>query len=735
MATLIPAGPPIMQFFDNAGKPNVGGSVLTQVGGVDYATYQDAAGNIPLPNPIPLNSRGEASSAAGASVQVFLDPSVVYTFTLYDNSGNLLNQSNYVITGAGAIGTNDGWSNAQASLNARLTVVADKAAAQALTVDKAPLGVFITSKDGGPFYRDALDTTSAEDGGAYCGTVIRPADYATNGVYKRVFTGYADVRWWGAFGSGDDAVTLQQAITACAAKYDLQISLAHTTSAQLNLSSGSRITAIRWQGKITYVGSMATANALNGVGLSNVSITNLGLVGDLTANATAVSYGGGVHLTDCNNVTLRCLDVSTFPQKGIYIDVSSSTSTSQSGLIQQCTVDGVTSIGTTYVAGVHGISLVDGVQDWTVDDCDVTNIGTPANNTGGIGIITEQLNAGWITPDAIRFTNNRVNGVCQHGIAMYASQLTTAEFHPLSKIENNVVKSTGLSATVGGGGAANSIGNGIYCEQLIPGAVDCNITYNTHVAAVSTTIADSAIALMVNTASAILEATVSISGNSSSLCNRGGLRLQRISGFSVAGHVARQCKLTGLQLDGCKNFTAQGTFTDSSATGSGLVLGNGGLGTLAAGCSNFNLDLTLSGFVYAINAVYASEASGKLNISGYTSHGYFPQICTNVSFDIYSSYVSDHAAVYATTANTNCTVKLTGPNRTGSTNAYIYNASTGLRIEFEGDSIPAGAVMAFGVGDICRYRAPTAGAADYARCVTGGVSGTYVWKSGAALSA
>jgi hypothetical protein len=86
----------IQQFFDNCGRFNAGGSVLTQVGGINYATYQDAAGTIPLPNPIPLNSRGEVSNAAGVSCQLFLVNGVTYTFTLYDFLGNQINQAAYV---------------------------------------------------------------------------------------------------------------------------------------------------------------------------------------------------------------------------------------------------------------------------------------------------------------------------------------------------------------------------------------------------------------------------------------------------------------------------------------------------------------------------------------------------------------------------------------------------------------------------------------------------------------
>jgi len=79
---------PILQFWGNDGSPMAGGTVLTQVGGINTATYQDSALTIPLPNPIPLNSRGEVSSAAGASQQLFLTPNIVYSFTFSDASGN-----------------------------------------------------------------------------------------------------------------------------------------------------------------------------------------------------------------------------------------------------------------------------------------------------------------------------------------------------------------------------------------------------------------------------------------------------------------------------------------------------------------------------------------------------------------------------------------------------------------------------------------------------------------------
>ena len=88
MPTVFRSPETALQFFNNAGQPNVGGTLLTQVGGVNTATYQDAAGTTALPNPIPLNSRGEISNASGASCELFLIQGNTYTFTLYDVNGN-----------------------------------------------------------------------------------------------------------------------------------------------------------------------------------------------------------------------------------------------------------------------------------------------------------------------------------------------------------------------------------------------------------------------------------------------------------------------------------------------------------------------------------------------------------------------------------------------------------------------------------------------------------------------
>lgn len=96
MTTGAAAPSPILQFWLNNGQLAAGGSVLTQVGGSNAATYQDVGLTTPLPNPIPLNSRGEVSNASGASCQLFLPQNTVYTFTLFDANGNQIWQATYV---------------------------------------------------------------------------------------------------------------------------------------------------------------------------------------------------------------------------------------------------------------------------------------------------------------------------------------------------------------------------------------------------------------------------------------------------------------------------------------------------------------------------------------------------------------------------------------------------------------------------------------------------------------
>jgi hypothetical protein len=106
MATSVAQAPtPILQFLNNAGQMNVGGKLLTQVGSVNYPTWQDSGAATPLPNPIPLNSRGEISNTSGVSSELFLAAGVVYTFTLYDANGNQIwVAENVTAQGSAAVG-------------------------------------------------------------------------------------------------------------------------------------------------------------------------------------------------------------------------------------------------------------------------------------------------------------------------------------------------------------------------------------------------------------------------------------------------------------------------------------------------------------------------------------------------------------------------------------------------------------------------------------------------------
>ena len=127
MTAVLLSPSPILQFFNNSGQPNAGGSLLTQVGGVNYPTYQDSAGTIPLPNPIPLNSRGEVSNSSGTSVQLFLTAGVTYTFTLYDANNNQLNQSTYVVPlGSFTPSSNSIFANQNVSTQIVLNDITDK---------------------------------------------------------------------------------------------------------------------------------------------------------------------------------------------------------------------------------------------------------------------------------------------------------------------------------------------------------------------------------------------------------------------------------------------------------------------------------------------------------------------------------------------------------------------------------------------------------------------------------
>ena len=69
---------PKLQFFDANGAPLVGGKLFTYAAGTStpLATYTDAGGNTPTPNPVILDARGEANVwLSGSSYKFVLQTS------------------------------------------------------------------------------------------------------------------------------------------------------------------------------------------------------------------------------------------------------------------------------------------------------------------------------------------------------------------------------------------------------------------------------------------------------------------------------------------------------------------------------------------------------------------------------------------------------------------------------------------------------------------------------------
>lgn len=141
MTTGVACPQPILQFFLSNGQLNIGGYVAPTVGGIATAVYQDSGLTTPLPlgaipnqtaTGFPLNSLGQPANAAGASQQVFLTPNTVYTFTVYDSSGNQINQATYV----GGVGGE--------SVAALLATVTDQAILASYVRTAAEIAVAVT---------------------------------------------------------------------------------------------------------------------------------------------------------------------------------------------------------------------------------------------------------------------------------------------------------------------------------------------------------------------------------------------------------------------------------------------------------------------------------------------------------------------------------------------------------------------------------------------------------------
>lgn len=85
MSSLLPPGKQC--YLDNAGKPLVGGKVYTYLAGTSTPknTFSDSAGLVPLPNPVILDSRGEAQIFWTGSYKVVLKDALDNTIWSVDN--------------------------------------------------------------------------------------------------------------------------------------------------------------------------------------------------------------------------------------------------------------------------------------------------------------------------------------------------------------------------------------------------------------------------------------------------------------------------------------------------------------------------------------------------------------------------------------------------------------------------------------------------------------------------
>ncbi|WP_124570175.1 hypothetical protein [Burkholderia sp. Bp8984] len=328
---------PILAFLNNAGQPNAGGSVLTQVGGVNYPTYQDAAGTTPLPNPIPLNSRGEISNSSGISSQLFLAAGVTYVFTLYDANGNQINQATWVASSA-----------LQASEYASSNLarsVDSMAAARALNSAAFPrvhLTGYYSARDGGggaEYCLDPSDSTSPDDGGS----IYIAADGGRMKIVPQAIYGF---KQWGAkadstgIGIGTDNHPMIQACIAFAvangadvygfgqfrssAGFTIDYS-SDTTLSGLRTAikgGGSRQTVINFDNG-AFDGFHITGNTAGGA-ISMMHVEGIGLFKTDRSN-TAITLTSHSHLTTkdvmCQgwNLGMSCVDVQESFFENVYL--------------------------------------------------------------------------------------------------------------------------------------------------------------------------------------------------------------------------------------------------------------------------------------------------------------------------------------------------------------------------------------------------------------------------------
>lgn len=90
MPSVVLSPAPILAFWDNAGKPLVGGKLQSFQAGTNtpLPTYTDSTGTFQNTNPIVLNSRGEVAYQTGQASGLWIPPNTAYKFVLSDSLDN-----------------------------------------------------------------------------------------------------------------------------------------------------------------------------------------------------------------------------------------------------------------------------------------------------------------------------------------------------------------------------------------------------------------------------------------------------------------------------------------------------------------------------------------------------------------------------------------------------------------------------------------------------------------------
>jgi len=284
VTTGVLATPPVLQFTLNNGALAINGSILTQVGGVNAATFQDSGLVTPLPNPIPLNSRGEISDANGVSRQLFLTPNTVYVLTLFDGpngTGNQIWQATYVN------------------------------------------GVQITGETTAPLLVTVIDTPILA---SYSRTAAEIAAGVTPTNYAYPTIPYIDPRRYGAKGDGvtNDTTALQTALNVAAKATNATVLIpagctflcTADLSVPIGIGQAVDVLGVGWTNPgILFSGAAVT----NGLYFNGSAFDYAGSVRNLNIKCQS-SAAAGITYNNCNHPRIeRCL-IQNAAGRGIYIN-------------------------------------------------------------------------------------------------------------------------------------------------------------------------------------------------------------------------------------------------------------------------------------------------------------------------------------------------------------------------------------------------------------------------------